>query len=167
MCLVAKCRTVVGATLVTRLDPRALHQCRRPSPRTRRRGPGRKLLTVVHAMVAGGTHIEDADVLRSGATSLGSVAPSHGAVGARDVLVRLPVRSCPPTGRSARRGAWSGLVPRGRTSPWRSVRTRLFSVSGRWSVVREPQPCAPHLSGSGPMLPRALNFLRCLPPVTL
>lgn len=34
--------------------------------------PGRKLLTLVHAMVAGGTHIEDADVLRSGATSLGS-----------------------------------------------------------------------------------------------
>ena len=28
--------------------------------------PGRKLLTLVHAMVAGGTHIEDADVLRSG-----------------------------------------------------------------------------------------------------
>jgi hypothetical protein len=82
-------------------------------------------------MVAGGTHIEDADVLRSGATSLGSVAPSHGVVGARDVLVRLPVRSCPPTGRGARRGAWSGLVPRGRTSPWRSVRTRLFSVPGR------------------------------------
>ena len=33
--LVAKCRTVVGATLVTRLDPRVLHQCRRRSPRTR------------------------------------------------------------------------------------------------------------------------------------
>ena len=33
--LVAKCRTIVGATLVTRPDPRVLHQCRRRSPRTR------------------------------------------------------------------------------------------------------------------------------------
>ena len=48
-----------------------------------------------------------------------------------DVLVRLPVRSCPPAKRGARRGAWSGLVPRGRTSPWRSGRTRVFSVPGR------------------------------------
>ena len=31
--------------------------------------PGRKVLTLVHAMVAGGTHIDHADVLRSGATA--------------------------------------------------------------------------------------------------
>ena len=30
--------------------------------------PGRKVLTLVHAMVAGGSHIDHADVLRSGAT---------------------------------------------------------------------------------------------------
>jgi hypothetical protein len=32
------------------------------------RGNGRKVLTLGHAMVAGGSHIEHADVLRSGAT---------------------------------------------------------------------------------------------------
>jgi len=31
--------------------------------------PGRKLLTVVHALLAGGDCIDDADILRSGATS--------------------------------------------------------------------------------------------------
>jgi hypothetical protein len=31
--------------------------------------PGRKVLTLVHAMAAGGSHIDHADVLRSGATS--------------------------------------------------------------------------------------------------
>jgi hypothetical protein len=31
--------------------------------------PGRKLLTVVHALLAGGDYIDDADILRSGATS--------------------------------------------------------------------------------------------------
>jgi len=35
--------------------------------------PGRKVLTLVHAMVAGGSHIDHADVLRSGATQ--SVLP--------------------------------------------------------------------------------------------
>ncbi len=30
--------------------------------------PGRKVLTLVHAMVAGGSHIDHADVLRSGVT---------------------------------------------------------------------------------------------------
>ena len=30
--------------------------------------PGRKVLTLVHAMVAGGSHIDHADILRSGAT---------------------------------------------------------------------------------------------------
>ena len=130
--------------------------------------PGRKLLTLVHVMVVGGTHTEDADVLRSGATSLGSVAPSHGAVGARDVLVRLPVRSCPPTGRGARRGAWSGLVPRGRTSPWRSVRTRLFSVPGRL-VSRSGTPTlrTPLEWPWAEAFLRALDLLRGLPPIPL
>jgi hypothetical protein len=31
--------------------------------------PGRKVLTLVHAMVAGGSHIDHADVLSAGATS--------------------------------------------------------------------------------------------------
>ena len=30
--------------------------------------PGRKVLTLVHAMAAGGSHIDHADILRSGAT---------------------------------------------------------------------------------------------------
>ena len=36
-----------------------------------------------------------------------------------------------------------GLAPRGRTSPWRSVRTRLFSVPGPSGQPFEPQPYAP------------------------
>ena len=43
--------------------------------------PGRKLLTLVHSMIAGGDCIDDADVLRCGATSqvLGHrvMAPPH------------------------------------------------------------------------------------------
>lgn len=36
--------------------------------------PGRKVLTLVHAMVAGATHIDHADVLRAGATEGSSLS---------------------------------------------------------------------------------------------
>jgi hypothetical protein len=76
--------------------------------------PGRKLLTLIHAMLAGGGCIDDADLLRCGATSqvLGHrvMAPSTG----RDLLARLHLRARPPA-RPAHRaapcqgvGGWGG-----------------------------------------------------------
>ena len=76
--------------------------------------PGRKLLTLVHTMIAGGDCIDDADVLRCGATSrvLGHrvMAPSTRG----DLPARVHLRACPPA-RPAHRaspcqgvGGWGG-----------------------------------------------------------
>jgi len=68
--LVANAGLLLVATLVTRLDlERLINATVRLVGRVGGAMPGRKALTLVHAMVAGGTHIDHADVLRSGATS--------------------------------------------------------------------------------------------------
>jgi hypothetical protein len=68
--LVANAGLLLVATLVTRLDlERLINATVRLVGRVGGAMPGRKVLTLVHAMVAGGTHIDHADVLRSGATS--------------------------------------------------------------------------------------------------
>jgi hypothetical protein len=68
--LVANAGLLLVATLVTRLDlERLINATIRLVGRVGGALPGRKVLTLVHAMVAGGTHIDHADVLRSGATS--------------------------------------------------------------------------------------------------
>jgi hypothetical protein len=68
--LVANAGLLLVATLVTRLDlERLINATVRLAGRVGGAMPGRKVLTLVHAMVAGGTHIDHADVLRSGATS--------------------------------------------------------------------------------------------------
>lgn len=68
--LVANAGLLLVATLVTRLDlERLVNDTVRLVGRVGGAMPGRKVLTLVHAMVAGGTHIDHADVLRSGATS--------------------------------------------------------------------------------------------------
>jgi hypothetical protein len=62
------------ATLVVRLRlERLINDMVDLSDRVGGALPGRKVLTLVHAMVAGGSHIDHADVLRSGATQ--SVLP--------------------------------------------------------------------------------------------
>ena len=67
--LVANAGLLLVATLVKRLDLEAVIDAmvRIPS-KLGGFAPGRKVLTLVHAMVAGATHIDHADVLRAGAT---------------------------------------------------------------------------------------------------
>jgi hypothetical protein len=67
--LVATAGLLLVATVVTRLGLEALVSAlvRIPSKRGGFQ-PGRKVLTLVHAMVAGASHIDHADVLRAGAT---------------------------------------------------------------------------------------------------
>jgi hypothetical protein len=68
--LVSNAGLLLVATLVARLDlERLINATVRLAGRVGGAMPGRKVLTLVHAMVAGGTHIDHADVLRSGATS--------------------------------------------------------------------------------------------------
>jgi hypothetical protein len=67
--LVANAGLVLVATLVVRLGlERLVNEMVDLSGRVGGALPGRKVLTLVHAMAAGGSHIDHADVLRSGAT---------------------------------------------------------------------------------------------------
>jgi hypothetical protein len=67
--LVANAGLVLVGTLVLRLElERLVDASVRLVGRVGGARPGRKVLTLVHAMVAGASHIDHADVLRSGAT---------------------------------------------------------------------------------------------------
>ena len=67
--LVANAGLLLVATLVGRLGLEALINATvNLSGRVGGALPGRKMLTLVHALVAGGSHIDHADVLRSGST---------------------------------------------------------------------------------------------------
>jgi len=67
--LVANAGLLLVATLVSRLGlERLINSTVDLSGRVGGALPGRKVLTLVHAMAAGGSHIDHADVLRSGAT---------------------------------------------------------------------------------------------------
>ena len=78
--LVANAGLIVTATLMARLGLEALIN---RHVKTGSANPGRKLLTVVAAMLAGGTHIDHVDVLRAGATErvLGFVVAAPSTVG--------------------------------------------------------------------------------------
>ena len=68
--LVANAGLLLVATLVARLDlERLVNGTVRLVGRVGGARPGRKVLTLVHAMAAGASHIDHTDVLRSGATS--------------------------------------------------------------------------------------------------
>jgi len=75
--LVANAGLIVAGTLITKLGLETLIN---RWVRTGSFGPGRKILTIVAAMMAGGTHIDHVDVLRAGATGrvlpFGVMAPS-------------------------------------------------------------------------------------------
>ena len=72
--LVANAGLLLVATLVVRLRlERLINSTVNLSGRIGGALPGRKVLTLVHAMVAGGSHIDHADLLRAGATQ--SVLP--------------------------------------------------------------------------------------------
>ena len=67
--LVANAGLLLVATLVVRLGlERLINEVVDLSGRVGGVLPGRKVLTLVHAIVAGGSHIDHADVLRAGAT---------------------------------------------------------------------------------------------------
>ena len=67
--LVANAGLLLVGTLAARLQLEALvNRLVRLSGRVGGSGPGRKVLTLVHAIVAGGSHIDHADVLRCGGT---------------------------------------------------------------------------------------------------
>src|SRR5215218_5497879 len=67
---VANAGLVLTATLAQRLGIQALaDQFVDLGDRPGAAHPGRKVMTLVHAMVAGGDAIDDIDVLRSGATA--------------------------------------------------------------------------------------------------
>ena len=67
--LVANAGLLLVSTLVVRLGlERLVNATVHLSGRVGGASPGRKVLTLVHAMVAGGSHIDHADMLRSGAT---------------------------------------------------------------------------------------------------
>ena len=67
--LVVNAGLLLVATLVARLGlERLINATVDLSGRVGGARPGRKVLTLVHAMVAGGSHIEHADMLRAGAT---------------------------------------------------------------------------------------------------
>jgi hypothetical protein len=67
--LVANAGLILVATLVVRLGlERLINGSVDLSGRVGGALPGRKVLTLVHAMVAGGSHIDHADMLRAGAT---------------------------------------------------------------------------------------------------
>ena len=68
--LVANAGLILVSTLVTRLDLEALvNTTVRLVGKVGGALPGRKVLTLVHSIVAGGSHIEHAEVLRSGGPS--------------------------------------------------------------------------------------------------
>ena len=67
--LVANAGLILVGTLVLRLGlERLVNTTVRLGERVGGARPGRKVLTLVHAIVAGGSHIDHADVLRSGAS---------------------------------------------------------------------------------------------------
>ena len=68
--LVANAGLLLTATLSDRLDLEALIDSTvKLGGRTGGARPGRKVMTLTHAMIAGGTHIDHADMLRAGSTA--------------------------------------------------------------------------------------------------
>src|SRR5205085_8659424 len=68
--LVANAGLLLVGTLVVRLElERLVNATVRLGGRVGGALPGRKVLTLVHAIVAGGSHIDHAEVLRSGNTT--------------------------------------------------------------------------------------------------
>ncbi len=79
--LVANAGLWLVATLVARLGLESpINSTVRLSGRVGGAHPGRKMLTMADTMVAGGSHICHADVLRSGATEKSLRAPGDGSV---------------------------------------------------------------------------------------
>lgn len=127
--------------------------------------PGRKGLTLVHAMIAGGTHIDHADILRAGSTAgvLGHrvMAP----LDAGHLLAVVHVRSCPPT-RSRRRQdhrAGVGVGCRSGVKPLTiDIDSTICQVEGAQKHV--PATATPRSSVTTRCWPHALTTVRSSTP---
>ena len=109
--LVANAGLLLVATLADRLGLEALIDATvRLVGRVGGARPGRKVLTLVHAMIAGASHIDHADMLRAGCDGWGARPSGDGPVDAGHVPAGVHVRSCPPTRSRHRQGARAGLV---------------------------------------------------------
>ena len=101
--LVANAGLLVVATLVARLGLEALiNRTVRLVGRVGGALPGRKVLTLVHTIVAGGLHIDHADMPR-GCDAAGVGVPGDGALDVGQVPARVHVRAYPSARRSDRR----------------------------------------------------------------
>ena len=108
--LVANAGLLLVGTLAVRLElERLVNTTVRLVGRAGGAQPGRKALTLVHAMVAGASHIDHADVLRAGNTAGVLPLPGDGAFDVGHVLAGLQFRSCPPARSRGRRGAEPGV----------------------------------------------------------
>ena len=154
--LVANAGLLLVATLVVRLGlERLINDTVDLSGRVGGALPGRKVLTLVHAMVAGGSHIDHADVLRAGATRAVLAPPGDGTLHPRHVPAVLHLRSCPPTRCRLGRGTAPGLGPRGRArrrTGWSSTSTPPSArCAARPSTV--PATATPRSSATTPSSP--------------
>ena len=109
--LVANAGLVLPATLMARFGLEALVNATvRLSGRVGGARPGRKVLSLVATILAGGSHIDHADMLRAGATQavlpFRVMAPSS----LGTFLAVVHVRSCPPARSGDRRDDASGMV---------------------------------------------------------
>ena len=84
--LVANAGLLLTATVADRLGLEALIDAAvKLGGRVGGARPGRKVLTLSHAMIAGGTHIDHADMLRAGSTAAVFGASGDGPVDVGDV----------------------------------------------------------------------------------
>ena len=107
--IVANAGLIVAATLMARLGLETLID---RWVKTGSANPGRKILTVVAAMLAGGTHIDHVNMLRAGATGRVFGVQGDGTLHGRNVSAVLHVRSYPPTGCCGVQSHGQGLATR-------------------------------------------------------
>ncbi len=96
--LISDAGLLVTATLAERLG---LEQLVNESVWLDRRAPGaalpgRKVMSLVHGMLAGADSIDDMNVLRAGSTGFDLGPPGDGALHAGDVPANVHLRACPP-----------------------------------------------------------------------
>ncbi len=146
--LVANAGLLLVGTLVRLELERLVNATVRLSGRAGGARPGRKVLTLVHAMVTGASHIDHADVLRPlGRHGPGAAVPGHGTVHPRYLLALVQLRPRPPARSRGGRSAAPGVGGRGRPGavPVRARRRLHHLRGGRQGEVTEGRPsrCPP------------------------
>src|SRR5664280_2067042 len=113
--LVANAGLLLVATLVVRLRlERLINSTLDLSGRVGGALPGRKVLTLVHTMVAGGSHHRPRRPVAGRGDPVGAPTPGVGAFHFGDVSPCRHLRPCPPARLGARRNVVAGVGPRGR-----------------------------------------------------